>query len=85
VPPKAIKLVKVARRDGQHFESATWLHKAQSLPKQQFKEVERELTGRESETCELIYFKAYMTQVPVIEQAIGDGSADAGHVQIARL
>jgi hypothetical protein len=52
---KAIELVKVARRDGQRFESATWLHKAQSLPKEQFKaEVERELTGRESEPRELI-------------------------------
>jgi len=32
---KAIELVKVARRDGQRFESTTWLHKAQSLPKEQ--------------------------------------------------
>ncbi len=71
MPPKAIELVKVARRDGQHFESATWLHKAQSLPKEQFKaEVERELTGRESEPSELIYFKVYKSQAPVIEQAI---------------
>jgi hypothetical protein len=54
------ELVKVARRDGQRFESATWLHKAQSLPKEEFKaEVERELTGRESEPSELIYFKVY--------------------------
>src|SRR5208282_5594196 len=60
-----------ARRDGQRFESATWLHKAQSLPKEQFKaEVERELTGRESEPSELIYFKVYKSQAPVIEQAI---------------
>ena len=52
-------------------ESATWLHKAQSLPKEQFKaEVERELTRRESEPSELIYFKAYKSQAPVIEQAI---------------
>jgi len=68
---KAIELVKVARRDGQRFESATWLHKAQSLPKEQFKaEVEKELTGRESEPSELIYFKVYKSQAPVIEQAV---------------
>jgi hypothetical protein len=68
---KAVELAKVARRDGQRFESATWLHKAQSLPKEQFKaEVERELTGRESEPSELIYFKIYNSQAPVIEQAI---------------
>ena len=43
----------------------------QSLPKEQLKaEVERELTGRESEPSELIYFKVYKSQAPVIEQAI---------------
>ena len=33
-------------------------------------EVEKELTGRDSEPHELIYFKVYKSQVPVIEQAI---------------
>jgi hypothetical protein len=33
-------------------------------------EVERELTGRDSEPSELIYFKVYKSQAPVIEQAI---------------
>ena len=32
--------------------------------------MERELTGRESEPWEIIYFKIYKTQLPVIEQAI---------------
>ncbi len=37
----------------------------------QFKrEVEKELTGRESEPWEIIYFKLYKTQIPVIEQAM---------------
>jgi hypothetical protein len=64
-------LAKVARRDGQEFDCATWLHKARSLPKDEFKrEVERELTGRESEPWEIIYFKLYKTQIPVVEQAI---------------
>ena len=68
---KAVELVKVARRDQQRFESATWLHKARSLPKQEFKaEVERELTGRDSEPSELMYFKVYKSQMPVIEQAL---------------
>jgi hypothetical protein len=41
------------------------------MPKDQFKqEVEKELTGRESEPWEIIYFKIYKTQIPVIEQAI---------------
>jgi len=32
--------------------------------------VEKELTGREEEPSELIYFKVYKSQIPVIEQAI---------------
>ncbi|MGA9208432.1 MAG: HNH endonuclease [Terriglobales bacterium] len=32
--------------------------------------MKRELTGRESEPSELIYFKVYKSQAPVIEQAI---------------
>jgi hypothetical protein len=68
---KGLELAKVARRDGQGFDCATWLHKARSLPKDEFKrEVEKELTGRESEPWEIIYFKLYKTQIPVIEQAI---------------
>src|SRR5664279_3600449 len=68
---KAIELVKVACRDGQHFDCATWLHKARKLPKEDFRrEVEKELTGREEEPWELIYFKVYKSQSPVIEQAI---------------
>jgi len=41
------------------------------MPKEQFKrEVEKELTGRETEPWEIIYFKLYKSQIPVIEQAI---------------
>jgi hypothetical protein len=32
--------------------------------------VEKELTGQECEPHELIYFKVYKSQIPVIEQAI---------------
>jgi IS5 family transposase len=39
----------------EEHDCATWLHKARSLPKDQFKqEVEKELTGRESEPWEII-------------------------------
>ncbi|HYL11590.1 MAG TPA: hypothetical protein VEV41_01045 [Terriglobales bacterium] len=34
------------------------------------REVEKELTGQEEEPWELIYFKVYRSQIPVIEQAI---------------
>jgi hypothetical protein len=68
---KGVELAKLARRQGQRFESATWLHKARQMPKEEFRrEVERELTGRDSEPAELLYFKVYKSQVPLIEQAI---------------
>ncbi len=64
-------MAKIARRDGQHFDCVTQLHKARKLPKEGFRrEVEKELTGREEEPSELIYFKVYKSQIPVIEQAI---------------
>jgi hypothetical protein len=51
---KAAELVKVARREGEDFDCATWLHKADEMPKDQFKrEVEKHLTGKESEPWEL--------------------------------
>ena len=68
---KGLELAKVARRDGQQFESAIWLHKAREMPTDQFKrEVEKKLTGKDDEPSEIIYFKVYRTQIPVIEQAI---------------
>jgi hypothetical protein len=42
---KGLELAKVARRDGQEFDCATWLHKARSLPKDQLREVEKEPPG----------------------------------------
>jgi hypothetical protein len=43
---KGLELAKLARRDGQHFDCATWLHRALQMPTEDFKkEVERELTG----------------------------------------
>jgi hypothetical protein len=68
---KGLELATIARRDGQHFDCATSLHKARKLPKEDFRrEVEKELTGKETEPSELIYFKVYKSQIPVIEQAI---------------
>ena len=68
---KGLELAKVARRDGQEFDCATWLHKAREMPKEEFKrEVEKDLTGKETEPWEIVYFKFYKSQIPVIEQAI---------------
>ena len=68
---KATELVKVARRDREQFDCATWLHKATELPKEEFKrEVEKHLTGQETEPWEIIYFKLYKSQLPVLERAL---------------
>jgi hypothetical protein len=68
---KATELAKVARRDGQRFDSAPWVHKASTMPREEFKrEVDRYLTGKETEPWEILYFKAYNSQLPVIEQAL---------------
>ena len=41
------------------------------MPKEEFKqEIERELTGKETEPWEISYFKLYQSQIPVIERAI---------------
>src|SRR5712692_6703694 len=68
---KARELVKVARREGQRFDCAPWVHKASSMPREEFKqEVERHLTGQETEPYEILYFKVYKSQLPVIEEAL---------------
>ena len=68
---KGLELAKVARRDRQNFDCATWLHRARQMPKEDFKKaVEKELTGKETEPWEIIYFKLYQSQMPVIEKAI---------------
>jgi hypothetical protein len=65
---KATELVKVARKDGDSFDSATWLHTAKSLPKEGFKNaVDRHLTGK---PWEILYFKVYKSQLPVVEKAL---------------
>jgi hypothetical protein len=64
-------LTKVARSDGKDFDCAAWMHKARSLPRDQFKrEVDKHLTGKDTEPTEIVYFKLYKSQIPVIEQAL---------------
>ena len=68
---KGRELAKLARAEGQRFDCAPWVHKARTMPREEFmRAVEKELTGKEEEPSELIFFKVYKSQVPVIEQAI---------------
>src|SRR5246127_4473171 len=76
---KGRELAKLARAEGQRFVCAPWVHKARSMPREEFKrEVEKELTGRETEPHEIIYFKIYKSQIPVIEQALGTAALMLG-------
>jgi len=68
---KGIELAKLARRDRHGFDCATWLHRARELSKEEFQQaVERELTGKITEPWEIVYFKLYESQIPVIDRAI---------------
>jgi hypothetical protein len=68
---KARELAKLARAEGQHFDCAPWVHKARILPREEFQqEVEKALNGRETEPWEILCFKFYKSQIPVIERAI---------------
>jgi hypothetical protein len=76
---KAAEMVKVARHDGEQFDCAPWVHKAETLPKEQFsQEVDRYLTGKNTEPWELIYFKVFKSQLPVIERALETASMMLG-------
>jgi hypothetical protein len=68
---KGIELAKLARRDRQHFDCATWLHRARELSKEDFQQaVARKLTGKIAEPWEIVYFKLYKSQIPVIDRAL---------------
>lgn len=68
---KARELAKLVRAEGQHFDCAPWVHKARILPREEFqREVEKALNGRETEPWEILCFKFYKSQIPVIERAI---------------
>ena len=68
---KGLELAKIARRDRQHFDCATWMHRARQLSKEDFQQaVERELTGKITEPWEIVYFKLYQSQLPAIERAL---------------
>jgi hypothetical protein len=76
---KARELAKVARRDRQEFDCAPWVHKASTMPREEFKrEVDRYLTGKDTEPWEIIYFKVYKSQLPVIERALETAAAMLG-------
>jgi len=76
---KARELAKLARARGQDFDCAPWVHKARSMPREEFeREVEKELTGRETEPFELMYVKLHQSQIFVVDRAIESASLMLG-------
>ena len=68
---KALELAKVARSEGRRFDSATWLHRAKESTKQVLKEeVYKYFTGQDYEPYEMVYFKLYESQLPIVERAL---------------
>ena len=68
---KALELAKVARHEGRHFDGATWLHKAKECTKQELKEaVYQYFTGEDYEPYEMVYFKLFESQLPIVEKAL---------------
>ena len=76
---KALELAKVARSEGRSFNSATWLQKAQESSKEELKgEVYRYFTGEDFEPYEMVYFKLFESQLPVVEKALYVAARMAG-------
>jgi hypothetical protein len=76
---KALELTKLARRDGQHSRLCNLVAQAHEMPKEEFQqEVEKELTGLETEPRAIIYFKLYQSQMPVVENPIETAALGLG-------
>ena len=68
---KGLELAKLAKKEKKNFKSAIWLHRAREMPTDQFRlAIEKELTGKETEPWEIVYFKLYESQIPVVDRAI---------------
>jgi len=70
---RALRLptTRVARSEGRRFDSATWLHKAKESTKQELKEeVYKYFTGEDYEPYEMVYFKLFESQLPIVEKAL---------------
>ena len=68
---KGLELAKLAKKEKKHFNCAIWLHRAREMPTDQFRlAIEKELTGKETEPWEIVYFKLYESQIPVVDRAV---------------
>jgi hypothetical protein len=83
---KATELVKIARSEGKRFKSATWLHKARSQPKDEFKHsVEQHLTGKNLGALRDLVVQVLQESVAGHRKGSRDRRLDVRHRQIPRL
>ncbi len=76
---KALELAKIARSQGRKFECATWLHTAKESSKEELQQkVHRYFTGEDLEPYEMVCFKLFESQLPVVERALYVASRMAG-------
>ena len=69
---------------GGQFDCATWLHMAKQTIKQVLKEaVHKYFTGEDYEPYEMVYFKHYDSQLPVLERALYVASRMVGTEKVA--
>jgi hypothetical protein len=73
---KATELAKVARRDGHRFDLCNLVAQSSGTPQGGLEALDRE--GRkETEPWEILYFKAYKSQLPVIEAGARNSGSNA--------
>ena len=83
---KGIELAKLARRDRQAFDCATWLHKARQCPKRIFKQAVEQRTHREDNRAVGNCLLQTVQKPDSCDRARDrDRSSDAGQRPIARL
>jgi len=68
---KGLELAKIARREGRPSIVQPGCTRPARCPRSSLsRKWRRKLTGKETEPWEIIYFKLYKSQIPIIEQAI---------------
>ena len=87
---KAEEMAKVARREGKAFDCANWLDKVDELSMRDFKqEVERHLTGEETEALGSDKSRGYMLEMICADFLAGANldtdNSDALMISLARL
>ena len=80
---KGLELAKIARRDGQHFDCATWLHKARELPREDFRRAVEFLPREQQQVSSKTFVKGHRDLPPRQNSSptARSGTLRAGYIQ----